>query len=104
MPIARIAYMTLPVRALGENKLRIAPLQPVLCIWLGQSLKVVGNMNNSDCNFRLLLWQQQVIQAQELALKMPEQGLNADVMPMLSFEQLRGVLAFLMRVSAESKV
>ena len=60
-------------------------------------------MNNVDTNYQLILWQQRVIQAQELALKMPEMGLNPDVMAMLSFENLRGVLAFLRRASEEKK-
>lgn len=60
-------------------------------------------MNNVDHNYQLILWQQLVIQAQELALKMPEMGLNPDIMPMLSAEHLRGVLAFLRRASEENK-
>jgi len=60
-------------------------------------------MNNVDHNYQFILWQQLVIQAQELALKMPEMGLNPDVMPMLPLENLRGVLAFLRRVTEENK-
>jgi len=60
-------------------------------------------MNNVDHNYQFILWQQLVVQAQELALKMPEMGLNPDDMPMLPLEKLRGILAFLRRVSEENK-
>jgi len=61
-------------------------------------------MNNVDHNYQLVMWQNLVIQAQELALKMPETGLNPDAMSMLPFDHLIGVLAFLKRISVESNV
>lgn len=106
MPIVRVVSLTLPQRALGENKLRIAPLRAVLCFWLDQDLQDLKweiNMNNVDHNIQVTQWYQTVIEAQELALKMPEMGVALNDLSSMPFYRLIGVLAFLRRMSAESK-
>jgi hypothetical protein len=58
-------------------------------------------MNNPHVTYHYLVWQQILFQTQELALKMPETGLNADKLAVLPIEHLTGVLAFLKRSYAE---
>lgn len=60
-------------------------------------------MSQIDNTYQFVVWQRLVIQAQELALKMPGIGLNADILPTLAIEQLTGVLAFLKRSYAEKQ-
>ncbi|WP_289282533.1 MULTISPECIES: hypothetical protein [unclassified Methylophaga] len=60
-------------------------------------------MSQIDNTYQFVVWQRLVIQAQELALKMPGIGLNPDILPTLPIEQLTGVLAFLKRSYAEKQ-
>jgi len=60
-------------------------------------------MYNSNDTYHYLVWQQLVIQAQELALKLPEMGLNPDKLIHLSIMDLIGVLAFLKRSYADKQ-
>lgn len=58
-------------------------------------------MSHFDNTYEFVIWQRLVNQAQELALKMPELGVNIDILPDLPIEHLTGMLAFLKRSYAE---
>lgn len=58
-------------------------------------------MSHYDNTYQFIVWQRLVIQAQELALKMPELGLNIDDLPTLPFDEVISILAFLKRLYAE---
>jgi len=60
-------------------------------------------MTNFNHNYQVIQWQDLVIQAQELALKMPETGLSPDAMLMMTTDHLMGVLAFLKRLNVENE-
>mgnify|MGYP000461419313 CR=1 FL=1 len=60
-------------------------------------------MYNCNDTYHYLVWQQLVIQAQELALKLPEMGLNPDKLIHLPIMDLIGVLAFLKRSYADKQ-
>ena len=60
-------------------------------------------MSQIDNTYQFVVRQRLVVQAQELALKMPGIGLNPDILPTLPIEQLTGVLAFLKRSYAEKQ-
>jgi len=51
-----------------------------------------------------MAWQSLLVQAQELAAMMPETGLSPDKLWMLPLDELRGVTAFLRRLSLEKAV
>lgn len=58
-------------------------------------------MSHFDNTYQFVIWQPLVNQAQELALKMPELGLDIDVLPVLPIDHITGILAFLKRSYAE---
>ena len=58
-------------------------------------------MSYFDNTTQFMIWQGLVNQAQDLALKMPELGLNIDVLPVLPIDQVTDILAFLKRSYAE---
>lgn len=60
-------------------------------------------MQLNNINY-LMAWQSLLVQAQELAAKMPETGLNPDKLVLLTLDELRGVTAFLRRISLERMV
>lgn len=60
-------------------------------------------MSQIDNTYQFIIWQRLIIQTQELALKMPELGLNVDVLPVLPIDHLTGILAFLKRSYAEKQ-
>lgn len=58
-------------------------------------------MSNFDNTYQFIVWQRLLNQAQELALKMPELGIDADILALYPIDHLVGVLAFLKRLYAE---
>jgi len=56
------------------------------------------NINNIN---HLNAWQHMLSQAQSLAARLPETGLNPDKLALLPLDELVGVLAFLKRFYAE---
>jgi hypothetical protein len=61
-------------------------------------------MTNIDQVYTALLsWQSLLVQAQALAAKFPQTGLNPDKLVLLPFDELRGVTAFLRRINAERR-
>lgn len=52
----------------------------------------------------LTVWQHILTQAQSLAARLPETGLNPNKLALLSLDELVGVLAFLKRFYAEREV
>lgn len=55
----------------------------------------VNNTNSSTP------WQSSLIQAQELAARLPEMGLNPDKLAQLPLDELMGITAFLLRRNSE---
>jgi len=58
----------------------------------------INNINH------LTAWQYILIQAQALAARLPEKGLNPDSLALLPLDELVGVLVFLKRSYAEKVV
>tara|TARA_R110000772_G_scaffold184159_2_gene295244 strand:- start:117 stop:299 length:183 start_codon:yes stop_codon:yes gene_type:complete len=52
----------------------------------------------------LLVWQHLLDQAQSLAARLPETGVNPDKLGLLPLNDLMGILAFLKRAYTEKKV
>tara|TARA_R110002050_G_scaffold57423_5_gene129279 strand:+ start:199970 stop:200152 length:183 start_codon:yes stop_codon:yes gene_type:complete len=58
---------------------------------------------NDDGTPVMVVWQQVLDQAQSLAVRLPEIGLNPDKLASLTLDELVGVLAFLKRSYAEQE-
>lgn len=56
---------------------------------------------NDDITSGMVVWKQMLTQAQALAARLPETGLNPDKLALLPLDELLGTLAFLKRLYAE---
>jgi hypothetical protein len=60
-------------------------------------------MNTANATKHFIISQQLVIQAQQMALKMPELGINVDALAYQPLDELTGIIAFLKRRYAEKE-
>jgi len=61
-------------------------------------------MNSPNTTYQVIIWQGLLQQAQALAARLPDMGVNPDKLALLPLDDLVGTMAFLKRLKAKQEV